>query len=60
MISKESGTRRKPKGYTISAVADYYGIHQQTLRMYERHRARSEMSGSIPMMISNGSRLSFN
>lgn len=36
MISKESGTRRKPKGYTISAVADYYGIHQQTLRMYER------------------------
>lgn len=36
MISKSSGTRRRPKGYTISAVADYYEIHQQTLRMYER------------------------
>lgn len=28
--------KRRAKGYTISAVADYYGIHQQTLRMYER------------------------
>src|ERR687898_3118171 len=27
---------RKPKTYTISAVADQYGIHPQTLRMYER------------------------
>jgi len=36
MNSKGSGTTRKPKGYTISAVADYYEIHQQTLRMYER------------------------
>lgn len=36
MISKESGPKKKTKGYTISAVADYYGIHQQTLRMYER------------------------
>jgi len=36
MISKDSGTKRRPNGYTISAVADYYEIHQQTLRMYER------------------------
>ena len=28
--------KRKAKGYTISTVADHYGIHQQTLRMYER------------------------
>lgn len=28
--------KKRAKGYTISAVADYYGIHQQTLRMYER------------------------
>ena len=28
--------RRKTKGYTISAVADHYGLHQQTLRLYER------------------------
>lgn len=28
--------RKRTKGYTISAVADYYGVHQQTLRMYER------------------------
>ena len=26
----------KTKGYTISAVADHYGVHQQTLRLYER------------------------
>lgn len=28
--------KRRTKGYTISAVADHYGIHQQTLRLYER------------------------
>jgi DNA-binding transcriptional MerR regulator len=28
--------RRKAKTYTISAVADQYGIHPQTLRLYER------------------------
>lgn len=28
--------KRRAKGYTISAVADHYGIHQQTLRLYER------------------------
>jgi MerR family transcriptional regulator, heat shock protein HspR len=27
---------KKPKTYTISAVADQYGIHPQTLRLYER------------------------
>jgi len=27
---------RKAKTYTISAVADQYGIHPQTLRLYER------------------------
>lgn len=27
---------RKPKKYTISVVADQFGVHQQTLRMYER------------------------
>src|SRR5213083_2566578 len=27
---------RKPKTYTISAVADQYQIHPQTLRLYER------------------------
>lgn len=31
-----ASSRRKAKGYTISAVADYYGVHQQTLRLYER------------------------
>lgn len=29
-------TKKKAKGYTISTIADHYGIHQQTLRMYER------------------------
>jgi len=29
--------KRKEKGYTISAVAEAYGIHPQTLRLYERH-----------------------
>lgn len=28
--------RKRTKGYTISAVADHYEIHQQTLRLYER------------------------
>lgn len=28
--------RRKKKGYTISAVAEAYDIHPQTLRLYER------------------------
>src|SRR3979490_3241368 len=28
--------KRKPKTYTISAVADQYGIHPQTRRLYER------------------------
>src|SRR5215813_8605003 len=28
--------KKKPKTYTISAVADQYGIHPQTLRLYER------------------------
>src|SRR5215470_3940230 len=28
--------KRKAKTYTISAVADEYGIHPQTLRLYER------------------------
>jgi len=28
--------KRKPKTYTISAVAEQYEIHPQTLRLYER------------------------
>ncbi|HXF42781.1 MAG TPA: helix-turn-helix transcriptional regulator [Pyrinomonadaceae bacterium] len=28
--------KRKPKTYTISAVAEMYDIHPQTLRLYER------------------------
>jgi len=28
--------RRKKRGYTISAVAEAYDIHPQTLRLYER------------------------
>jgi MerR family transcriptional regulator/heat shock protein HspR len=28
--------KKRAKGYTISAVADHYELHQQTLRMYER------------------------
>ena len=28
--------KRRAKGYTISAIADHYGIHQRTLRLYER------------------------
>jgi MerR family transcriptional regulator/heat shock protein HspR len=33
---KSGSMTRKPKTYTISAVADQYGIHPQTLRLYER------------------------
>jgi MerR family transcriptional regulator, heat shock protein HspR len=29
-------TQRKKAGYMISAVAEMYGIHPQTLRLYER------------------------
>jgi MerR family transcriptional regulator, heat shock protein HspR len=36
MSPKGIGNKRKAKGYTISAVADHYGVHQQTLRLYER------------------------
>jgi MerR family transcriptional regulator/heat shock protein HspR len=32
----ENVMTRKPKTYTISAVAEQYGIHPQTLRLYER------------------------
>jgi MerR family transcriptional regulator/heat shock protein HspR len=28
--------KRKPKTYTISAVAEQYSLHPQTLRLYER------------------------
>jgi MerR family transcriptional regulator/heat shock protein HspR len=28
--------KKRAKGYTISTVASHYGIHQQTLRLYER------------------------
>ncbi|MBK9313770.1 MAG: helix-turn-helix transcriptional regulator [Acidobacteria bacterium] len=36
-MAKQAGkTKKKAKGYTISTIADHYGIHQQTLRMYER------------------------
>ncbi len=28
--------KKRAKGYSISAVASHYGIHQQTLRLYER------------------------
>src|SRR6266498_4338815 len=36
MTLKDIRRKRKTKGYTISAVADHYGVHQQTLRLYER------------------------
>ncbi|MGH9848612.1 MAG: MerR family transcriptional regulator [Blastocatellia bacterium] len=36
MTPKGTGQKPKTKGYTISALADHYGIHQQTLRLYER------------------------
>ncbi|HKE60136.1 MAG TPA: helix-turn-helix transcriptional regulator, partial [Pyrinomonadaceae bacterium] len=34
--NQKSKMTRKAKTYTISAVADQYGIHPQTLRLYER------------------------
>ncbi|MEO6727074.1 MAG: MerR family transcriptional regulator [Blastocatellia bacterium] len=36
MALRSENQKRRAKGYTISAVADHYGVHQQTLRMYER------------------------
>lgn len=36
MALKSGEQKRRAKGYTISSVADHYGVHQQTLRMYER------------------------
>ncbi len=36
MTPKSGESKRRTKGYTISAIADHYGIHQQTLRLYER------------------------
>lgn len=36
MSRSEKRARRKPEGYTISSVAERYGVHPQTLRMYER------------------------
>jgi MerR family transcriptional regulator/heat shock protein HspR len=36
MALKDIERKRKTKGYTISTVADHYGVHQQTLRLYER------------------------
>src|ERR1044071_6232194 len=36
MALKDIGRKRKTKGSTISAIADHYGVHQQTLRLYER------------------------
>jgi MerR family transcriptional regulator/heat shock protein HspR len=37
-LRKADGVKkRKEKGYTISAVSEAYGIHPQTLRLYERH-----------------------
>jgi MerR family transcriptional regulator/heat shock protein HspR len=34
--AKRDGKKLREKGYTISSVASHYGIHQQTLRLYER------------------------
>jgi MerR family transcriptional regulator/heat shock protein HspR len=36
MTDQQRRPRRKVEGYTISAVAERYGVHPQTLRMYER------------------------
>ncbi len=36
MAEQQGRPRRKVEGYTISAVAERYGVHPQTLRMYER------------------------
>jgi MerR family transcriptional regulator, heat shock protein HspR len=36
-VKKQTVTKRKSKGaYMISSVAEMYGIHPQTLRLYER------------------------
>ena len=53
-------TKRKSKGaYMISAVAEMYEIHPQTLRLYEREgllkpAALKATHGSIPMKICSG------
>lgn len=36
MTEQQRRPRRNVEGYTISAVAERYGVHPQTLRMYER------------------------
>jgi MerR family transcriptional regulator/heat shock protein HspR len=36
MMREGKQPRRKVEGYTISAVAERYGLHPQTLRLYER------------------------
>lgn len=36
MPDPKTRRQRKIEGYTISAVAEQYGVHPQTLRMYER------------------------
>src|SRR3954470_5075838 len=43
--------KRKAKTYTISAVAETYDIHPQTLRLYEREGllAPSRSDGNTPL-----------
>ena len=36
MAEQKRGPRRRVEGFTISAVAERYAVHPQTLRMYER------------------------
>jgi MerR family transcriptional regulator, heat shock protein HspR len=36
MNEQKRGPRRRIEGFTISAVAERFGVHPQTLRMYER------------------------
>ena len=36
MVERKRGPKRKIEGFTISAVAERFGVHPQTLRMYER------------------------
>ena len=36
MDEQKRGPRRRVEGFTISAVAERFGVHPQTLRMYER------------------------
>jgi MerR family transcriptional regulator/heat shock protein HspR len=36
MAEQKRGPRRRVEGFTISAVAERYSVHPQTLRMYER------------------------